>query len=244
MILSRRDLDWIAEDILRRFDQPGNSQFPRTDVDRLAEQYLQLSVRYRQLSQDRSLLGVTAYDDIELELRMGDAVEILQLDADSVLLEKKFLQQYTPQREKQRNAVQRRFTLAHECAHQILFRMESADIQQNMKNQYSQRKVYDCYDLKAKEDWNEWQANTLGAALLMPSQLIEKYFDRYQQGTPLFCYGGKYPRREQLALSHLTGFFGVSQTALEIRLKSLGFLLNLPGKHYYDPTVIIAEEFD
>ena len=175
---------------------------------------------------------------------MGDEVEVLQMDADSVLLEKKFLQQYIPQKEKQKNAVQRRFTLAHECAHQILFRMESADSQQSLKDQYSQRRVYDCYDLKAKKDWNEWQANTLGAALLMPTHLIEKYFDRYQQGMPLFCYGGKYPRWEQLAISHLTGFFGVSKAALEIRLKHMGHIVELPREHYYDPTMIIAEEFD
>lgn len=244
MILSRADIEWIAADILKRFDQVDKSQFPRTDIDRLAEQYLQLSVYYRQLSADKSLLGLTVYDDTELELPMENRMEILKLDADTVLLEKRFLQQYIPLREKQKNALQRRFTLAHECAHQILFRMESAETKKNIKEQYSQRKVYDCYDLKAKEDWNEWQANTLGAALLMPAEAIERYFDRYQGGTPLFCYGGKYPKREQLAISHLTGFFGVSKTALEIRLKAMGFILVLPRKHYYDPTVIIADEFD
>lgn len=175
---------------------------------------------------------------------MEDGTEVLQIDADTVLLEKKFLQRYIPLKEQQKYARQRRFTLAHECAHQILFRLESNEAQTTMRNQYSQRKVYDCYDLKAKEDWNEWQANTLGAALLMPASAIERYFERYQEGTPLFCYGGKYPRREQLALSHLAGFFGVSMTALEIRLKAMGYILALPRQHYYDPTYIIADEFD
>lgn len=244
MILSRADIEWIAADILKRFDQADKSQFPETDIDRLAEQYLKLSVYYRKLSPDGNLLGLTAYDDIEFVLRLENEEEILQLNADTVLLEKRFLQRHIPRREKQKNALQRRFTLAHECAHQILFRMESAETRESLKQQYSQRKVYDCYDLKMKEDWNEWQANTLGAALLMPADVIERYFERYQGGTPLFCYGGRYPRREQLAISHLTGFFGVSKTALHIRLKALGYILELPAKHYYDPSVIIADEFD
>ena len=243
MILSRNDINQIADTIIRDFQGDTRSQFPKTDIDRLAETYLQLSVRYLPLSQDKSLLGLTSYEETVLQLQLEDHTDEVLVKPNSVLLEKEFLRRYLKAEEQKRRALRRRFTLAHECAHQILFRLEPEDVKASMRNQYSQYKTYDCYDLKSKEDWNEWQANTLGAALLIPSHHVEKYFERYQGNMPLLCYGGKYPKREQLALSHLTGFFGVTQKTMEIRLKGLGYLKELPRRHYFDPTMIIADDF-
>ena len=64
--------------------------------------------------------------------------------------------------------------LAHECAHQILFQLETEEEKQYRCRDYATRKVYSLRDLKTKEDWNEWQANALGAALLMPQEEVER----------------------------------------------------------------------
>ena len=63
----------------------------------------------------------------------------------------------------------RRFTLAHECAHQLLFHLESEDTKAACRKLYAERRTYSLRDLKSNEDWNEWQANVLGAAILMAS---------------------------------------------------------------------------
>ena len=55
----------------------------------------------------------------------------------------------------------RRFTLAHECAHQILFQMETDKIREACRRKYSARTAYSLRALKTREDWNEWQANVL-----------------------------------------------------------------------------------
>lgn len=123
-----------------------------------------------------------------------------------VLLERSFLRRYLPEREKQKNAHQRRFTLAHECAHQILFRLESEPVKNSLRSRYRHQQTYACRDLKSKEDWNEWQADTLGAALLMPRSAVVRYFQMYQQGMPLISYEGRYASRERLAVTHLRGF--------------------------------------
>ena len=54
MILSRNDINQIADTIIRDFQGDTRSQFPKTDIDQLAEIYLQLSVRYLPLSQDKA----------------------------------------------------------------------------------------------------------------------------------------------------------------------------------------------
>lgn len=106
----------------------------------------------------------------------------------------------------------RRFTLAHECAHQILFQMESGEVKQSFRRVYSERRPYSFRELKDKEDWNEWQANALGATLLMPQAEIQRAMQRYAKGRKLTKYGGRYSYADNLALSLLCQSLGVSKT--------------------------------
>ena len=39
---------------------------------------------------------------------------------------------------------------------------------------------------------------------------------------------------------HLTSMFGVSRSAMAIRLEQLGFLVKKPRIEYFDPTEVIA----
>lgn len=71
----------------------------------------------------------------------------------------------------------RRFTLAHECAHQILFQLETDEQKEACRKLYAERRAYSLRDLKSNEDWNEWQANALGAAILMPQQEIDLHLN-------------------------------------------------------------------
>lgn len=232
MTLSRQDIDQIAEQILLDFQPHSQGQFPRTDIDALASRYLGLHIQYHTLSTDGNLLGVTAYDSVVVRVEQN---RTLYLNQDAVLLERQFLcRNGTP---KHRDNLERRrvFTLAHECSHQIIFRMETEAVREKLRKRYSGCRRFDCRELKTHEDWNEWQADTLGAALLMPKMYIQKYFERYQQNRPLISYGGRYATRERLAITHLTSFFGVSRSALEIRLKGLGYLIVRPRYCYHDP---------
>ena len=78
----------------------------------------------------------------------------------------------------------------------MLFRSECADAIRDLQKQYEQlkavklrlyekytsgsitkdvykRQAYSLRELKTREDWNEWQANVLGAAILMPQREID-----------------------------------------------------------------------
>lgn len=246
MILSRQDIDGLADQIIRDFQQGPATPFPSTDIDRLAEQYLGLRVFYDTLSTDGSLLGVTAYDAVDVQVQRESQTETYHLDRDTVLLEKKFLSRRGRPAEWERLSRQRAFTLAHECSHQIIFRLENEAVKNSLRNRYSERRRYDCRDLKAKEDWNEWQANTLGAALLMPRMYIDQYFAWRRRGQPLVSYQGKYPCTDWSILGALASWFGVSRTTVKIRLKDLGYLIVLPRECFYDPIEIYcdSDEFD
>lgn len=94
MILSRNDINQIADSIIQDFQGECRSQFPQTDIDRLAEIYLQLSVKYLPLSQDKTLLGLTTYEETILQLQLDDHTEDIVLKPNAVLLEKEFLRRY------------------------------------------------------------------------------------------------------------------------------------------------------
>ena len=55
----------------------------------------------------------------------------------------------------QRLCAKRRFTLAHECAHQILFQLESEEVKASCEMRYSARTAYTPRELKTREDWND-----------------------------------------------------------------------------------------
>ena len=134
----------------------------------------------------------------------------------------------------------RRFTLAHECAHQILFQMETEEVRKVCQRKYSARTAYSLRELKTHEDWNEWQANVLGAAILMPQREIDLAVAYYARGRRLVSYDGTFAYQDRVALDLICKQFGVSKTAVVIRLKQLGHLECCPYSEYSDPLEVWA----
>ena len=100
---------------------------PMTRVERL----------YASLSDDGTLLGLTTYDQTTVKLNVDGTVQTMLLVPHMVLLERKFISRYPKAAVKERLALSRRFTLAHECAHQILFRLEPENVKNSLRGQYS-----------------------------------------------------------------------------------------------------------
>lgn len=128
MILSHKEIEEIAAAVTEDFNefffgsQVEEVQAPRaTPIDQLAKDYLGLTVSFAKLSKDGSICGLTAYADTEYAVEEGGAIRKLALRQNQVLLDESFIQPG------QVRALcgKRRFTLAHECAHQILY--QSAD---------------------------------------------------------------------------------------------------------------------
>ena len=91
MILSYADIEHIAGAVSEDFyggtsaDNERPFCFP---IERFASTYLGLSVAYARLSNDGSVLGVTAYQDTEYVVRAGDVKKIISLARNQVLLDK------------------------------------------------------------------------------------------------------------------------------------------------------------
>jgi len=236
MILSRAQIEEMASAAIADFFGNIEGRMAAIDIDRFAKEYLKLSVSFTRLSEDGSLCGITAYADTEYQIEEMGIVRTIPLKQNQVLLDSSFI---IPS-QCRKLCGKRRFTLSHECAHHLLYQLEADAAQASCRRMYAERTAYSLRELKSKEDWNEWQANVMGAALLMPPQLIDLLMFRFAPNRKLTAYGYKFEYRDELAISLMCQFLGVSKTALVIRLRELGFLEDRPYVDYHSPLEVWA----
>ena len=243
MILSHKEIEEIAVAVTKDFNEfffgpdTEEARLPRgTPIDQFARDYLGLDVSFAPLSPDGSICGLTSYADTEYIVEMDGIQRKIPLHRNQVLMDASFIQPF----QIRKLCGKRRFTLAHECAHQILFQMETEEVRKVCQRKYSARTAYSLRELKTHEDWNEWQANVLGAAILMPQREIDLAVAYYARGRRLVSYDGTFAYQDRVALDLICKQFGVSKTAAVIRLKQLGHLECCPYSEYSDPLEVWA----
>jgi Zn-dependent peptidase ImmA (M78 family) len=74
----------------------------------------------------------------------------------------------------------------------------------------------------------------------MPQKEIDLAVWRFNGGQKLMNYDGYMAYRDRLSVKMMCDRFGVSKTALVIRLRQLGFLEDRPYSEYHDPLEILA----
>jgi hypothetical protein len=224
MILTYEQIEVCADSVLRSY----GGKVP-LDVDRLATSYLGLGMLYISLSGERDILGLTTYSNVDVDL--GNRV--LHIPSNTCVIDS---QLFEKSRTDKPTRMRLRFTLAHECAHQILYRMEPPS--PNHYARLQSNRAYSFRELKSSEDWNEWQANALAAALLMSPNAV-----REAQQERLTRFGRFLNRPDMDALNRLTDKFQVSNQAMLIRLQQLGLLEQRAEFEYFDPTEIWNDEY-
>ena len=243
MILSHKQIEEIAAAVTKDFNEfffGKEADVVRiaraTPIDQLANDYLGLKVSFARLSPDGSVCGLTAYADTEYIIEEMGIQRTIPLKRNQVLLDESFIKPG----QVRKLCGKRRFTLAHECAHQILFQMESDEVRETCQKKYAARTAYSLRDLKTREDWNEWQANALGAAILMPQKEIDLAMWYFAAGKSLTNYEGQFSYRDRLSLNLICQQMGVSKSAAIIRLRQLGYIEDRPYMEYRDPLEVWA----
>lgn len=115
------------------------------------------------------------------------------------------------------------FTMAHEASHHILSKMYAMPSEGRFHAEYDSERSYSKEELAQMFASVEWQADTMGASLLMPRRIIENALAKYNQSNPIRVYGDNtITSKDKAVIRRMAAYIGVSYTALVIRLRDMG----------------------
>lgn len=193
-------------------------------VEDIAELKMGLEIDYVNIDEDLSILGMMIFSDGIVELYDHDKEEYIlrEYDGGTLLVENNITDAGNRGRE--------RFTIAHEMIHWHIHRPRFALMALKDKSlaracRCPEEKVS---NRKTPEDWMEWQADNLAAAILMPAEMFRKKAielkSSYKVGRPLnnnMWLGFSPEIIVDFIISDLSNAFQVSKQAAEIRVKTL-----------------------
>ena len=168
--LSRADLSHIAgkyiDQYYTRFGISKDDPEP-IDPERLASSVLGLNVKMLPLCSDGSILGLTVFQKCGFTVTLGDGTKLVEVFMPKDVVIDSALAS-------DRCTGCRNFTIAHEAAHHIL-----ADLFPNDYGKAVKCRGHIAYrERNGQPSWEEWQANTLAAELLMPTFLVNAEIER------------------------------------------------------------------
>ena len=210
--LSRAELEYIAGTITEKYyalPQKGRIMEP-IDPERLASEVVGLNVSYLPLCQDDSVMGLSVFADLEIRLQLEDGtVQEVRLGDRDIVIDSSLLEE--------RNRGRRNFTMAHETAHHILAMMYPMEYGATCRCRshvlYRKNGV--------ARDWEEWQADTMAAALLMPSELVRFCMYFFGLGEELGFAGALKDSFQYSRFCDMANYMGVSKKDMEIRLRRM-----------------------
>ena len=220
-IYSAERLEKKALEILKKYKNGELLLTPQAmDVDHFAEFHLKAKIDFANLSQDGLTLGCTCFNDGVLMVWNDDRTNEIPLDVEKgwILVDNEMLDCEVEGRT--------RFTIIHECAHWILhprfyYQKPGGKIPK------IQCTIYQIEDRDGRlpmtdEEVREWQANRLGAALIMPAPTV-KMLLADKLGV---CTDTLIPAYYSASLvTEMADVYQVSISAMTIRLKEINLML-------------------
>ena len=216
-ILSREDIEQIAGRVLSIYTEayvPERHLCYQVNPEELAD-VLGLEVDYQIPSLDGSILGVTSPDEQYVPVYYDSEECYYYLDGNTILIDARLCA--SPKTVGRKN-----YTLAHEIAHQILYKA--------FPDAYGSARRLMCDYRRTPEnrrkvtDWTEWQADVLAAALLMPKDAVLDGMFLAGLGEHIGTLSQKYTPNKYDSFCRLAEALGVSRSALAFRMERLGLL--------------------
>ncbi len=172
MNYSRVEIDELGEEIVRQFIDGYTPDAECVNIELFVTDYLKLPLVYESFAEEETdRLGFTSNGKRKLKvMREGKQVELVfpthTIVVDSYL-------------KKQSEDGKRRFTIAHEAAHNIFDRDNGGRCEAHFYSGFDSEKEYSVEALRERMNMCEWQANSMAAAILMPRFLVEQALQKY-----------------------------------------------------------------
>lgn len=228
-LLKKKDFDDIAALVLSNY-MPRVLEYPKPlDIESLAQDQFYLDIRYDNIEPDGKILGMMAFADTEYYSRGYSAERgAIELEEGTMLIDYSLCGND--------NRARRRYTQAHELSHWICHRGYHSPT--NQQYEFRRNRYVACrteniesyrrndFSERTENDWEEWQADSLAAALLMPKktfvEAVETLFREY--GVRRCLLPGRDNKIARDIISEVASTFDTSYRATQIRMIHLGFI--------------------
>ena len=198
------------------------------DIEAFVRDYLGMQIIYETFAEpDPGRVGFLSDGVRPLSVRRGDNVEQVVFPKRTVVIEK-YLQ-------KPVENPRRRFTIAHEGAHDVLARHVPLQISPSatFHSEYDNEATYSNEMLQEMLSMNEFFTNRAAACLLMPRFLIERSLKLHNNSQKVIRYdNGILSQDQKLLIQKMADTLGVSYTALYLRLSELNLFELRPIGEY------------
>lgn len=230
-IIYKKDMDKLATEFLLKYCPEALKEPIPLPVEHIAEFGMELEIDYVNIDKNADTLGMMIFSDGIVELYDQEAGTYINrpYKKGTLLVESNTLEDLNRGRE--------RFTIAHELIHWDKHQLRFMALSYQDK---SVAKACRCpkekvSKPKSPEEWIEWQADNLAAAILMPEkpfrqkvhELVERYKHRVgkkSETSPLW-YGFPPEIIQEIIIDELAKTFEVSKQATQIRVNTLGIRL-------------------
>ena len=214
-------LEKKAEEILSKYKDGALLLKPQAmDVDHFAEFYCEATPDYAYLSKDGLTLGLTCFHKGKIIVWDETRTKPYPMDVEKgyIFIDKDVLEEEIEGRA--------RFTLIHECSHYILhprFYYKKPGVETpKIECAVYHIEDWDKHPPMTDEEIREWQANRLGAALIMPSETVRTLIAgrlgiTVDALTPVYL--------SDSFIVDMAAVFVVSKSAMRNRLRDLDLLL-------------------
>lgn len=212
--MSRAELEEISEGLITAYaNKFSNRVIQSIDIEHFITEFLMLRIEYASFAEDDAgRIGFLADGATPLLVHQDGKIIPFVFPKDTIVLDKFLLAEKEQGR--------RRFTMAHEASHHILSKMYAMPSEGRFHAEYDSERSYSKEELAQMFASVEWQADTMGASLLMPRRIIENALAKYNQSNPIKVYGDNtITSKDKAVIRRMAAYIGVSYTALVIRLR-------------------------
>lgn len=223
--LSRKGIEEIAQRAVAAYKKLPvfkGKQLRRVEPEIFVRDLLGLTIEYHSLSPDGSILGATSCGQIGIPI-FDDPTspDYCFLDGKTVLIERALVSEGA-------NRGRYNFSLMHEASHQILGMISAGSFKRNASGD----RIRYYAEIRSPEDdyWEEWRANTLASAILMPAEMVCANLKEFGLGERVQVLNGTFAPKEYAYFCEMAEYMGVSHQALSIRLSQLGLLEKTFGR--------------
>ena len=216
--ISRAEADELCDELIKEYAGRGSTVPAFIDIDGFVRDFLKCTVLYESIAEDdKDRIGFTGDGKRPLSILKNGKVKKVVYPRNTIVLDKYLL---NPNEDNHR-----RFILGHEAGHILASRINPDSPACFHHFTDRERMDYSMNDMRERYSIYEWQANIIGAALLMPRYVMIETLKRFNGGRRLPVYGENiFHPREKAILCKMANALRVSHTALVIRLRDIGML--------------------